>query len=142
MTSDEAIRLTRKHIEGQFPKTCTMCGARYENLAAYLRGTTHVGAPVSFDVAMGDLHPREPAGTFSLANCACGTTLSISSEGMSLVTLWRLLGWLYVEALRRRVTVGAVLKWVRAEIDRRVLSEADERDLPVASRSVRPADGD
>jgi hypothetical protein len=91
VTAADAIRLTRQHVERQFPKVCGTCGQRFESLVEYLRQTTHVGDVTSLDAQMGDWRPQRPAGTLSLANCRCGTTLAIGSHGMGLITLWRLL---------------------------------------------------
>jgi len=123
VTAEEAVRLTRAHVERQFPKSCANCGRRFGSLADFLHQTKHLSDPVSFDEARGDKRPRDPLGVFSFANCRCGSTLSISSNGMSLLTLWRLMGWARSESKRRGVGWGQVVAWVRAEIDRQVLSE-------------------
>jgi len=127
VTSADAIRLTRQHVERQFPKVCGACGQRFESLIEYLRLTTHVGDVASLDAQMGDWRPKRPAGTLSLANCRCGTTLAVGSDGMGLFTLWRLLHWAKGETKRRGVTLECVLTSVREEIDREVLAEAAAR---------------
>jgi CTP:molybdopterin cytidylyltransferase MocA len=124
VTADETIVLVRAHIERQFPKTCPNCGRVFGSLAEYLRVTRHVGEPVSYDADHEeDQLPREPLGTFSLANCPCGTTVSIGSDGMSLLTMWRLMRFARTETRRRGIPLTEFLAWVRDEIDRRVLAE-------------------
>ena len=91
MTAGEAVRKTRAHIEGQFPKTCPTCRKVFTTLADYLIETQHIGPPVSYDAEAGDWTPKMPLGTMSMANCRCGTTLNIGSGGMSIWTLWRLM---------------------------------------------------
>ena len=128
MTAADAIRLTRQHVERQFPKVCGKCGQRFESLLEYLRLTTHVGDVASLDAQLGDWRPQRPAGTLSLANCRCGTTLAVGSHGMSLITLWRLLHWARGETKRRGVPLERVLTSVREQIDREVLAEAATRE--------------
>lgn len=131
VTPDEAIALTRAHIERQFPKVCTRCERRYESLAEYLLHTSHAGDPQSYDAELDRLEPTAPIGTFSLANCGCGGTMSIGSDGMSHLTYWRLMAWAWSETRRRGITFRELLAWVRSEIDRRVLSE-----VRIASRGA------
>jgi hypothetical protein len=121
VTADNAIRMTRAHIEGQFPKTCPSCQKVFATLADYLLETRHVGAPISYDADAGNWAPTEPVGTVSLANCSCGSTLVIDSDSMGLWTMWRLMRWARHESRRRGITVGQLLTWVRAQIDEQVL---------------------
>jgi signal transduction histidine kinase/CheY-like chemotaxis protein len=124
LNEEEVAEITRRHLERQFPKICEKCGRRYVSLKDYLQRTVHVGAPISFDAAEGDWRPRRPVGTLSMANCACGTTLSLGSEGMSLLTVWRLMGWARRETKRRGVTLETLLSALRERIDREVLAAA------------------
>jgi signal transduction histidine kinase/CheY-like chemotaxis protein len=127
LNEEEVAEITRRHLERQFPKVCEKCGRRYVSLKDYLQRTVHVGAPVSFDAADGDWRPRRPVGTLSMANCACGTTLSLGSDGMSLLTVWRLMGWARRETKRRGVALEALLAGLRERIDRNVLAEEERR---------------
>jgi hypothetical protein len=125
VTLDEAILLVRAHVEGQFPKACTNCPRVFASLPEYLRGTRHVGQPVSYDAELGDWEPREPIGVHATARCSCGTSLSISSSGMSLVTLGRLMVFARGETRRRGIKVAELLALIRDAIDRQVLAEHD-----------------
>lgn len=125
MTSDDAVRITRRHIESKFPKTCSSCGRTYTTLADYLRQTRHVGQPVSYDVELGDWAPRDPLGTQSFANCICGSTMIIDSHGMTPLTMARLLRWGRAETRRRGISMRELLEWVRAQVDQQVLREYD-----------------
>jgi hypothetical protein len=115
--------MTRSHIEGKFPKTCSNCHRVYATLAEYLLATRHVGAPISYDAEEGDWTPTEPLGTQSLANCSCGSTLAIGSSGMNLWTTWRLMRWARNESRLRGISIEQLLVWVRAQIDEQVLGE-------------------
>jgi hypothetical protein len=106
----EVITIVRGHIERQFPMNCSMCGHLFASLKDYLEYTTHLGKPVSYDADTEDWRPLEPLGTLSYANCQCGTTLSISSEGMGLLTLWQLLRWARNESSRRGISMGELLE--------------------------------
>jgi hypothetical protein len=123
MNEVEVIKIVRNHVEQKFPMTCSVCGHRFASLKEYLEYTTHQGKPLSHDAEAGDWRPREPLGTFSFANCRCGTTLSISSHGMGLLTLWRLLRWARKESSSRGISVGELLDDVRRKIDQQVLKK-------------------
>jgi hypothetical protein len=137
---DEAVQLVRAHIEGKFPKTCEMCGRVFANLPDYIRGTRHVGQPVSYDAALGDWKPIDPIGTFALALCQCGTSLAIDSDGISLVTLWRLMRFARSETRRRGITVSEFLAGIRAEVEKQALAERPERggSIVAEGRSEHP----
>jgi hypothetical protein len=122
LTAADAIRLTRRHVESRFPLTCS-CGKVYPTLAAYLRETRHLGPPVSYDGEMGIWTPRTPIGTVSMANCTCGTTLGVNTDGMPLRTMWQLLLWARFESWHRHVSLSELLRWVREQIDAQVLAE-------------------
>jgi hypothetical protein len=119
----EVITIVRNHIERQFPMKCSMCAHPFASLKEYLEYTTHLGKPVSYDADAGDWQPLEPLGTLSYANCQCGTTLSISSDGIGLLTMWQLLRWARSESSRRGISMGALLEDLRNKIDEQVLSE-------------------
>ncbi|MFO0674561.1 MAG: hypothetical protein U0235_33935 [Polyangiaceae bacterium] len=125
MNEADVIRATRAHLERQFPKTCSGCGRVFRSLKEYLLNTSHVGAPISYDADEGNYQPVAPVGTISLANCSCGSTLALGSDGMSLLTVWRLMGWARREMKRRQVDMREVLERLRQQVDEVVLSEPD-----------------
>ena len=108
-------------MESKFPKTCS-CGRTFPDLANYLRNTTHLGEPVSYDEPNHPLR-RMPKGTMSFANCTCGTTLTINSKGMPWLTLVRCMLWARRESRRRGITISPLLAHLRDEVDRQVLAE-------------------
>lgn len=126
MDEHEVVAAVRAHIETKFPKNCSKCGRTFASLKEYLQSTTHLGKPISYDADLKSWRPFKPVGTLSFANCKCGTTLAISSEGMGLIVMWRLLRWARRESVTRNVSVGELLDGVREKIDRQVLGEADE----------------
>lgn len=115
----------RDHLEGHFPKMCPNCQWIFANLREYLTITTHQGLPVPHDALADDWQPFRPLGTVTLANCPCGSTLALSSRGMPLPQLWRLLNWARVETARRNMSPQQLLTCLRDEICKQVLSEAD-----------------
>lgn len=127
MTEAEVIDVMRHHLEGKFPKKCAFCDRTYSSLKDYLLHTTHVGPPKSYDVELGLYQPTQPIGTLSLANCACGNTLTMDSTGMSLTTMWRLIAWLMGEMARRGQTPSEVLEDLRSAIDRVTLADQPSR---------------
>jgi hypothetical protein len=106
-----------------------MCEHRFLTLKDYLEYTTHLGKPVSYDAEKGDWQPHEPLGTLSYANCRCGTTLTISSHGMGLFTMWRLLLWARKESWSRKMSVSDLLDDLRQKIDQQVLREKKRRAM-------------
>lgn len=121
---DEVIRIIRTHCESQFPRRCSRCGRCYDSYAQYLRETTPVGAPVSFDAEASDWRPEEPLGGFALSNCPCGTTLALGTAGMATRDLWRLMGWLRFATLRSNRTPPDVLLELRMRIREEVLESS------------------
>jgi hypothetical protein len=75
-----------------------------------------------YDADDGDWNPVHPIGTITYANCRCGTTLALSSNGMPLRRLWILLNWARVETKKRGMTPQELLNYLRVEITRQVLA--------------------
>ena len=116
MDESDVVRIVRTYIEGQFPKRCARCGRHFQSLREYLQSTAHLGQPVSYGHVIPDLGP------LSLANCTCGNTLAIGSEGLPPETLRELQGWARVEMVTRGVSIGVLLHHVRERIDAEVLA--------------------
>jgi len=129
LNEDDVVAIVRAHIEQKFPMACSKCEHTFSSLKEYLEYTTHVGNPISYDAELKRWWPTEPVGTLSFAQCRCGTTLSISSHGMGLMVMWRLLRWAREEAARRNISVGELLDGVRRQIDQQVLGQ-NEVNLP------------
>lgn len=123
MTDIEAIRIIRSHVEGLFPRECPNCHRHFATLREYILATQPIGTTISYDAEAEDWKPAEPVGTTAMANCVCGTTLTISSEGLSLLQMWRLLHWTRLETKRRGISYQKLLDEVREEIRRQVLAE-------------------
>jgi hypothetical protein len=123
MTEPDVIRAMRGHLEGQFPKTCPNCQRPFATLRDYLANTTHQGPPIPYDAQAGDWQPLKPVGTVTFANCPCGSTLALSSQGMPLPQLWRLLNWGRTESERRGISPQALLADLREKICKQVLAE-------------------
>ena len=125
MTEAEVIRAMREHLEGLFPKTCPSCQHKFATLKEYLQVTDHLGPPVPYDAEFDDWQPMKPVGTVTLANCPCGSTLALSSEGMPLLQLWRLLSWARIETKRRSMSAQELLNYLRDKICQQVLAEPE-----------------
>jgi hypothetical protein len=126
LSDEEVTEIVIECIDRQFPKACPCCGRRYSSLVEYLRQTKPLGRPISHDADIGDWRPWSPLGTQAYANCPCGSTLAIGTEGMGLSTMWKLLQWARVQSRKRGLTTSELLDSLRAEIDKRVLAEACE----------------
>ena len=125
MTEAEVIQTIREHLEGQFPKVCPVCKRSFGSFREFLLITTPVGSTLSFDAEWNDWNPAQPLGTATCANCPCGNTLSLTSEGMPLLRLWPLMNWARIETQRRRQTVEELLNYLREEIRKQVLAAPD-----------------
>jgi hypothetical protein len=125
MTEAEVVRIMREHLEGQFPKVCNNCKRRYATLREYLLNTETVGPAMPYDADMGHWNPLHPLGTATYANCRCGNTLALTSEGMPLFQLWSLLNWARHETKKRKMTPQELLNYLRDEITKQVLATPD-----------------
>ena len=126
LTEAEVIRFIRGHLEGQFPKLCAVCGRSYGSFREFLLITKPVGSTLSFDAELNDWNPVEPVGTSTYANCPCGNTLCLTSEGMPLRQLWPLMNWARAETKSRGQTLEELLNYLREEIRRQVINEANQ----------------
>ena len=121
MNENNVIDVIQAFIVKQFPKYCNACGKRYNSLAEYLRNTKPRGRPISYDAELGDWTPDQPIGTISTSSCSCGSSLVLSSHGMNVITLWRLMHWARKESKRRDVPIRDLLEDIREKIDERTL---------------------
>jgi len=119
----------REHLEGQFPKFCSCCVRSFTSLREYLLVTEHRGSAMPYDADVEDWQPADPLGTATYANCPCGNTLVLSSEGIPLFVYWRLLHWALTETRRRRQSPQELLNHLRGEICARVLAGPDRGDM-------------
>ena len=125
MVEDEVVKIVYKHVEKQFPMDCSTCNHHFASLKEYLEYTSPTGKPISYDAERGDWKPLKPFGTFSLRTCQCGTTLSLSSHGMRLATLWRLLQWLRKESSSRKINMREVMDDIRKKINDQALNRKE-----------------
>ena len=121
LTEAEVIRFIRAHLESQFPKLCSACKRSYGSFREFLMVTKPVGSTWSYDAELNDWNPLRPLGTTTCANCPCGNTLSLTSEGMPVLRLWPLMNWARVETQRRGQTVEQLLNYLREEIRKQVV---------------------
>jgi hypothetical protein len=131
LSDEDVVAIVRSHLESKFPRRCSRCGRRFDSLASYLRGTTHLGHPVSADDPLTSTESSRLIGTISYANCSCGTTLTLSSAGLDFLTMWRLLQWAGASISRRGISMGELLTGLRGRIDEEVLRDADAQN-PIA----------
>jgi hypothetical protein len=135
MDEDDVVRIVRSYIEGLFPKVCPNCGMRFDSLREYLQSTTHLESPILYDTIHEEI-PSQPLGPLSLANCACGTTLTINSRGLPTDQLIQLLEWARIECNKRSIGVRDLLRHIRDRIDRQVLQDGEDVDSLKDSRSI------
>ncbi len=124
MTEAEALLLIRRHFEGLFPRSCSGCGRTFATLRDYILTTETVGGVRSYDAELGDWAPDEPLGSMALANCPCGNTISLGTDGMALEHRLALLNFVKEASERLAVAPAVVLERLRDEVRNQVLSEA------------------
>lgn len=124
MTREEVVDTIYKHLSTHdFPKTCPNCGRVFQTLKEYIENTEQVGKPVSYDAEFNEWEPKKPMGTVAMSNCSCGSSISLSSKGMPLPTLLRLMMWAKMESMKHKITVSELLQSIREEIDQKALNE-------------------
>ena len=123
MTDEEMFRINYEHYAGLFPKTCASCGRRFASLREYILATRPVGATISYDAELGEWQTSQPLGAAALANCSCGSTIALTTEGLPLPVIQEMLEWIRVETARRGLTTEALLDIVRNEVRKRALAE-------------------
>jgi hypothetical protein len=121
MTEEEVIQILCEHFERLFPKVCPNCNRRFATLQEYIRITTRLEPAMSYDAERGDWETTQPIGSVALANCPCGSTLSLATRGMELSLRLELLKWVRIETGRRGVSPSELLEHLRDEIRKRVL---------------------
>jgi hypothetical protein len=126
LTEDEVIKLLRLHFEGLFPKVCPSCNRCFPSLREYILITKRLGAAMSYDAELGDWKTSNPIGSVALANCPCGSTLSLGTEGMPLPKRLSLLNWVRIETHRRGMSPQQLLEYLRDIIRQQVLAESDK----------------
>jgi hypothetical protein len=131
VNEDDVVRIVRSYIEGLFPRVCPNCGRSFATLREYLQETTHLASPILYDDITEGV-PAHPLGPMSLANCPCGTTLTVSSRGIPASQMVELLTWARGESLRRSMDVRELLRQIRDRIDRevRLSPEGERRNVP------------
>jgi hypothetical protein len=125
MTEAEVIKILRKHFEGLFPKVCPNCNRCFSTLREYILITQRLGPSMSYDAELGDWNTLQPVGSVALANCPCGSTLALGTEGMPNPLRLSLLNWVRVETERRGMSSQDLLEYLRDEIRKQVLAETD-----------------
>jgi hypothetical protein len=124
MTETEVIRTLREHFESLFPKVCPNCNRRFATLREYIAITKRIGLPRSYDAELGDWNTVQPIGSVAQANCPCGSTLALSTEGLPLPQRLVLLNWVRLETQRQGIGPSALLEHLRDEVREQVLAEA------------------
>lgn len=123
MNEADVTAAMRRHLESLFPLTCPLCQRVYPDLRDYVVNTELQGDAIPYDAEMGNWQPLRPLGNVTLANCRCGNTLALTSEGMPLTKLWRLLNWARLEIKQRKTTPRELLNYLREVICAQVAAE-------------------
>lgn len=134
MTEGEVVQVLRAYFESLFPKKCTNCNRSFATLREYILETKRLGPPVSYDAELGDWNPTQPVGSAALANCSCGSTLSLSTCSMELSLRLDLLNWLKIETQKRGVSASVLLDCLRDEVRKQVLGDQVSADVEMRGK--------
>lgn len=127
MIETEVVKTLREHFEGLFPKVCPNCNRCFTTLQEYILITIPLGPSISYDAELSDWNTLLPIGSLAMANCPCGTTLTLGTEGMLLPRRLLLLDWVRIETQRRGLSPSELLDYLRNEIRKQVLSESVQK---------------
>lgn len=123
MNDNVIIQIMQEHFEGLFPKVCTLCGRRFATLKEYILNTKRIGATIFYDAELENWETTQPIGAVALANCACGTTLALTTGGMPISQMHLMLKWIKEETQHRGMSSVELADYVRDEIHKRVLED-------------------
>jgi hypothetical protein len=139
LNEGQAISLIIRHLETQFPKVCGTCERRFSTLRDFIGHTAPVGDLVCYTLDGTTDGADDPMGAVALSNCGCGSTLALTTTGMSPADFQTLFHWVRSESKFRGVPVEDYLQYVRQQTRRRIslmpATPADYRDRQ------RPASG-
>lgn len=121
MTEDDVVVMLHRYFEQLFPKVCS-CGRVYPTLRSYIESTTPTGPAMSYDAELGEWETTQPIGSVVVSNCACGSSLSLSTDQMALADRLEVLRWLKGEYDRRGGRIAPLLAELRERIRRRALN--------------------
>lgn len=128
MTESEVLRILLAHFESLFPKDCSVCKRRFPTLREYIQITKRIGPTISYDAELGRWTTSKPLGTMALANCPCGSTLSLSTGSMPLPLRQELLKWLKTETRMRGISSSELLDYLRDKVRNEALGGKSPND--------------
>ena len=123
MTEHEVVHILRQYFESLFPRACPNCNRSFATLREYIRVTKRLGPAISYDGDLDNWQTKRPIGSVAMANCPCGTTLSLTTVDMPLALRLELLHWVNVETQRRKMTPSDLLEYLRDKIREHLLGE-------------------
>ena len=131
MMDQEIITILYEHYTGLFPRSCASCGRVFPTLRQYILDTRPTGDAMSYDAELSNWKTAKPLGGAAWANCPCGTTLGLTTDGIPLPEIHRLLEWIKAETERQGITQQELLASVRDVVRERALRDpAMDPDAP------------
>ena len=122
LNENQAIKKIQTLLESQFPKTCFNCRLTYNSLTEFVELTEYLGDPIVYDVEVLQPTDKIHIGSATFANCTCGSTLSLTSQGIDPTLYEELLTWATRESFRRGMPMSHFLAYIRNEIIQKLLS--------------------
>lgn len=124
-SESEVTDFLHDYFVSLFPKSCKHCGHTFDSLRDWIVFTAPLGHVISYDADEQDWRPAAMKGSLVYANCACGDTLTLSTDSLPISTRYGLLEWLQQQTQRQQCEPHDILDRIRAEIRRRELAPAD-----------------
>lgn len=75
---------------------------------------------ICYDAEIGNWETTQPIGAAALANCPCGNTMALTSEGMQISQINLVLRWINEETKRRGLSPMELMGYIRKEIRKQV----------------------
>jgi hypothetical protein len=130
VTDEQMIEVNYRHYASLFPRACGACGRTFVTLRDYVLATERLGATISYDAELKEWKTTTPLGAAALVNCPCGSTLSLTTDGIALDVIHQMLEWIRVETERRGVTANELLDDIRDHIRVRALADPEMGGVP------------
>lgn len=94
MDDSEVIARAIAELSALFPKRCSSCGVVYSTFRDWSENVRPLDGTISYDAETGTWGEGDLIGAAVLANCTCGTTLSLSTDALHEDTHRAMLKWL------------------------------------------------
>lgn len=123
LTEQAALQVLKEHFETMFPRNCSGCGRRFNDLREYFHETHSLGSMICNGGDAIDSTSTKPLLSITFANCTCGTTVTLSTMDMDESARCDLLQWLREEMKQVAAPPNQIFSALKLRLRRMVLEE-------------------